>query len=457
MSSRSNVGRILFLAALGGLVVIAGLGAKDAEPKKESAKPDTGKVEAAGPVKPKPLSDNVNKALAYLIKQQHANGGWGQGGGWRVNIQGGGRVEGANVQDPPDVANTCIAALALLRAGHTPRQGEYAKNVAKAVEFICTQIEKSDKDSLYVTDIRGTQVQSKIGPFVDTFLSTMVLAELKGKGADDNSEQRLVAALNKTIAKIEKNQKDDGTFAGNNGWASILSQGLASKGLNRARQLGGQVSDLALQRDQKQAVVGLDKKSGDFAAAPVARPAAGGRSGLTKGEPAATSAPSDAGVPIYNVSGRTAALQEAVNSLKRDEKKNNDILNSPTAPKEQKEKARAELGRLKDAEESQMAATRGLVNRLNDKQFIAGFGSNGGEEFLSFMNISETMLVKGGKDWETWDKTVTDSLNRIQDKDGGWSGHHCITGRTFCTSSALLVLLADRAPVPVVAKEKDKK
>jgi len=43
---------------------------------------------------------------------------------------------------------------------------------------------------------------------------------------------------------------------------------------------------------------------------------------------------------------------------------------------------------------------------------------------------------------------MTDNLERIQNRDGSWSGHHCITGRTFCTAAALLVLLADRAPRP---------
>jgi len=33
----------------------------------------------------------------------------------------------------------------------------------------------------------------------------------------------------------------------------------------------------------------------------------------------------------------------------------------------------------------------------------------------------------------------------IQNQDGTWTGHHCITGRTFCTSAALLVLTVDRA------------
>jgi hypothetical protein len=455
------------LAALAGLTALAGLGAKDTETKKEPAKADASKSESAAkvtPVKAKPLSENVKKGLAYLVKQQHENGGWGQGGGWRIGNQGGGRVEGAGVKDPPDVANTCIATLALLRAGNTPKEGEYAKNVAKAIEFICANIEKSDKDSLYVTEIRGTQVQSKIGPFVDTFLSTLVLAELKGK-SDENTEKRLVAALNKTVAKIEKHQKEDGTFAGNHGWATSLSQALCSKGLNRAFQNGAMVSDQAIQRDNKNSVAGLDKKSGDFKAAAPAAPVAG----TAPAGPAATarsaaptsaagaSAPSDAGVAIYSVSGKTAGLQETYNSLKAQEKKNKDVLESKTTTKEQKERAKAQLDQLKDVQEAQVAATRGLVNQVQDARFVAGFGSNGGEEFLSYMNISETLLVKGGADWAKWDKSVTDNLNRIQDKDGGWSGHHCITGRTFCTSSALLVLLADRAPIPVAVKGQEKK
>ena len=43
---------------------------------------------------------------------------------------------------------------------------------------------------------------------------------------------------------------------------------------------------------------------------------------------------------------------------------------------------------------------------------------------------------------------MTENLERVQNADGCWSGHHCITGRTFCTATALLVLMADRAPRP---------
>src|SRR5437773_1593311 len=143
-----------------------------------------------------------------------------------------------------------------LRATESP--DEAAKNVVKAIEFICTHIEKSDPKSLYVTDIRDTQVQTKIGPYVDTFLASLVLAEMKGRMPDDKSEKRMIVALNKTIGKIEDNLKADGTFEGNNGWASVLSQGLCSKGLNRARQAGVQVKDETLFRSEKQATLGLD-------------------------------------------------------------------------------------------------------------------------------------------------------------------------------------------------------
>ena len=56
-----------------------------------------------------------------------------------------------------------------------------------------------------------------------------------------------------------------------------------------------------------------------------------------------------------------------------------------------------------------------------------------------------SLLAKGGADWEKWSKSMTTNLYNIQNSDGTWSGQHCITGRTFCTSAALLVLMTDRA------------
>src|SRR5262249_30916921 len=94
-----------------------------------------------------------------------------------------------------------------------------------------------------------------------------------------------------------------------------------------------------------------------------------------------------------------------------------------------------------------------VIGRLDDERFVSGFGSNGGEEFLSYMTIAESLVTRGGDEWKRWDARMTRNLGRVQNGDGSWSGHHCITGRTFCTATALLMLMADRTPVPVSAKE----
>jgi len=436
MSWKRNLGLGLHFAAMGGILAVGGLiraaDSKDSKTTKEPPMP----VWATTAVKPKELSDNVKKGLEWLAKSQQDNGGWSQGGGWRMNKDGGGRVEGGQVQDPADLGNTCIAVLALVRAGSTPTEGPYAKNVAKGIEFICKKVEAADGKSLTITDVKGTQLHSKIGPFVDTFLTTMVLAEVKGRGTDKDLDKRMVAALDKTVSIIEKNQKEDGTFAGNNGWASVLSQGLAMKGLNRAAQAGGKVDAKTLERAQKLAADSYDPKAGRF------------KNAGEKAPGAAT----DAGIGLYGQSADLANLQETVNTLRGKKEANDKILADPKAKEADKNKAKDDNKKIAETEKLNEEAVKSVAKQAQDRKFVAGFGNNGGEEFLSFMNISETLLVKGGEDWEKWDKSITDAANKAQDKDGSWQGHHCITGKTFCTAAALLVLTADRAPIPVAAK-----
>jgi hypothetical protein len=433
MRKQVRIRFMLFLTVLSGAVWFAWLRADNPAPQREPTQPDTVKVDTpaapwATALQPKPLSEPVQRGLAFLVSQQHANGGWSQG---EEAAQMGNTAN--MIKDTPNVADTCMATLAFLRAGHTPKEGVYAKNIAKAMEYLCSQIEKTNQDSLYVTEVRGTRLQGKLGPYVDTFLAALVLAEMKGRMPEEKSEQRLLAALNKTVAKIERHQRDNGTWANESGWAPILCQALACKGLNRARQAGIPVADRTLERAEKYAASNFDAKSRQF---------------KTDGS---------ANVALYAGTGNTVALGEAVNTFKQVEGHLRTVADSPSAKPEDRQAAQVQLRKGGETEKAQQAAADALVRRLDDKQFLQGFGSNGGEEFLSYLNISETLLLKGGKEWDAWDKSVTENLNRIQNQDGSWSGHHCITGRTFCTSAALLVVMADRAPVPVAAKMKDMK
>ena len=85
-----------------------------------------------------------------------------------------------------------------------------------------------------------------------------------------------------------------------------------------------------------------------------------------------------------------------------------------------------------------------LVNKDN-----TAFSQAGGEEYLAFHLITETMLQKGGNDWATWFPTIRDKIIGVQNADGSWTGHHCITSRTFCTAAAILVLTAPNRYLPI--------
>jgi hypothetical protein len=414
-------------------------------------------------VKPKDLSAAVKKGLEYLVKNQQEDGGWNQGGGWRIGNTGGGRVEGAKVEDPSDIGNTCFVLLALLRSGSTATDGDYKDAVKKGLKFVITRVEKSDSDSLYVTDVKGTQLQSKIGQYVDTFLVNLTLAEFRGKAGDQ--EKPLIAALEKTMTKIVKHQTADGGFAGNNGWAPTLSVGIANKGLTRARERGAVVDEVVLKRALAQSNAAA---AGTAPPAAVAGPAGRTEAAVAPGRPAApgvaaerplAGAAGDAGVALYRVGQGAGNAQDIVNSLRLDAEKAKKVLSDSNATKDQKEQAMKQVEEFKKADKANDDVQTKLAQNVRNDAFVAGFGNNGGEEFLSFMNISESLVLKGGKDWDDWNTKMITGLEKAQDKDGSWQGHHCITGKTFCTAGALLVLMADRTPFPleVIKAAREKK
>ena len=80
------------------------------------------------------------------------------------------------------------------------------------------------------------------------------------------------------------------------------------------------------------------------------------------------------------------------------------------------------------------------------------FTQAGGEEYLAFHLINECMLQEGGRDWQKWFPCVRERLIEAQNKDGSWTGHHCITSRTFCTAASLLVLTSPNRYLPISQK-----
>jgi hypothetical protein len=416
------------LAAAALLSTTLACGKPSREPAAETKKPTPVAVAKRTAVTPKPVSDTVRRGLTWLASHQLESGGWGQGDEVSHLRRGEPSRETANVGD------TSMALMAFLRAGNTARTGDYQTEVQRGIEYVLGQIEASDDTSLYVTDVRGTRVQAKIGQYADTFAALMMLNEAKGSMRDGVANARVEQAIRKVVKKVEHNQREDGTWA-NDGWAPVLTQALAAKGLNRVAQNGFTVSTAVLDRVEKAANGRLDARTGAF------------------------DLEGSAGIGLYGAAAAAPASDSAATKRqKADELKERasgkDQRRRAPAPQAPDMPTQAEVDRAEEeaqqAEASARKVERALIARLDDAHFIAGFGNNGGEEFLSHIMIAESLVLRGGEEWAKWDAAMTSLMAGIQNEDGSWTGHHCITGRTFCTAAALLVLLADRTPVPDV-------
>jgi hypothetical protein len=153
-----------------------------------------------------------------------------------------------NTWNGNDVANTAVAAAALLHTGNMPTTGEYHDALQRAVSFILRHVDESPAEGLAVTDLKGTQIQRKLGPYIDTFLTSKLLAELDGNMGDAKANAHVRQGLQKCVAKIEKNQLKDGSWNVAGGWAPILGTSMASQSLYKAQQKGVGVSEMAMDK-----------------------------------------------------------------------------------------------------------------------------------------------------------------------------------------------------------------
>ena len=342
----------------------------------------------------------------WLASVQGNNGGWGQDGGETSFVRVGENLE----SNGNDLANTAVAVLALVEAGHTPDSGKHRAVVQRGLEFVLHQVEASPEEGLAVSSITGTQIQRKLGPYIPTFLTARLLAEIDGEMTDPKLNRRVHAALEKCVRKIEQNQESDGSWNVSGGWAPILGTSMASRSLAIAKDKKVDVSEMVLAR-----VDNYTKLSAKAVAAPVAAARASGLAGGVSSrsvESALAADASSAGVALY----KGAQVLEQLSRTEEDRERNAD----------------------------EIAAISG---QLANGRFVRGFGSMGGEEFFSYLNISDSLRRTGGHEWEAWNGKIKTQLVRMQNDEGSWAGHHCITGRVAVTSAAVLTLLADQQPL----------
>jgi hypothetical protein len=392
----------VLVALLGGVAIWAQKPARD--PGKNAGnneKPATtrqgasvGKASAV----PTPADLAVEKGAKWIASVQGGDGGWGQDGGDPSYVRPNVPLESKG----NDVANTAIAALALLRAGN-----QYRPNVERAVNFILQRVEASRSDGLSITDSnQHTQVQRKLGPFIDTFVASMLLAQVDGTLPKLNA--RIRTDLEKCVAKIERNQTKDGSWNTGGGWAPILGTSLASRSLDAAQQKGVKVDQSVIARADDYTLKSQKERASAGSGTGVGPGRGGGVGASYDASMGAVSLTASAGVGLYQDA-------QALEQLSR-------------TPESQQKNAK------------EIAAING---RLSEPRFVEGYGSIGGEEFFSYLNISDSLRRLGGKEWSDWHSKITQKILKLQNDDGTWAGQHCITGRVAVTSAAILNLTTD--------------
>ena len=362
---------------------------------------------------PPPPAPFVVKGVDWLVAAQHEEGGWGGGSHSRQDV----RDPHAVKMDP---GTTAFAAMALVRSGHSIDRGEHAEAVRKATDYLLAVVEAAEDKGPYITDVRGTQPQAKMGQQVDTALASQFFSRLLPDVEGTELEPRVTAAIDKCLEKIQKSQDKSGAW-GQGGWAPVLQTSLMTNALE---------TGVALDRD-------VDVEVLDQARAY--------QRGLVV-EGGKVRADAAAGVPLYAAASNIRAnanvakqAQELVASGKADGTLPEDAeVSSETL--EKLGVAGSDARVLADSFDQNRIAK----SRMFDEALLSGFGNNGGEEFLSYMLKSESLVIDGGDEWQTWNSKMHDRLAKVQNENGSWSGHHCITSPVFCTAAAISCLTAER-------------
>ena len=362
-------------------------------------------------------------AVDWLAAAQYANGGWGAGQHVRQDVR-----DPHAVQIDP--ATTAFSAMALMRAGHTLSAGKYSNHVRKALDQILNMVETADGQGANITKVVGTQPQRKLGQNIDVAMASQFLTKIRRDVNDDNLAARIDRAIAICIDKIEAGQRADGSMQ-NGGWAPVLQSAMAASALETAVVTGYAVDGAAVRNAKNYQQENIRK----------------GKAGLSDA----------AGIPLYAL----ASAQRATAADARYVRNNiaPAMLQEATSLKQINEVVVRELGRQgKDQEEAEELAeafftSRQVTEQLQDDQVWRGFGNNGGEEFLSYMMTSESMVQQGPDAWEPWYDKITNRFAQIQNADGSWSGHHCITSPVFCTAAVILALTAGDDPDLIAAQE----
>ena len=354
---------------------------------------------------PEFVTTSLDRGLTWITKAQNNDGGWGAGTHSRQDIR-----------DPhvsSDPATTSMVAMALLRTGVKSNDPQ----LTRAIEYLLTSVEKSSPQALNITDQTGTQIQIKLGQNIDVILASQFFSNLLDQIGESPLKERIKRANTVCVNKIQKAQSSDGSMSGS-GWAGVLQSSFAANALESAEKQKIDVDDKVLAQAKAFQKNNYNAGTGDV------------------------KTDMGAGVVLYSVSGSSRSSAKEARRVREEmenARKDGRLPTNAPASAENLEKIGFKPSESREYATAYEVYESAKVQAQRD-EVMDGFGSNGGEEFLSYLQTGEGMVIGKDTQWTKWYDNISGRLVKIQNNDGSWNGHHCITSPVFCTATCLLIL-----------------
>ena len=414
----------------------------------------------------------LKKSIDWLSSNQSSDGMWGLSGTSVLNVR-----RGRQSYPPqPDVGSgdagtTAVAVMALINylcvESDSNAQAALKKGVTKLLDLvrreeIYTSQNMVSSSSRNAMPPYPTLVERKLGPRVNVALVTQALARLYLALPESSPDRiKIEQALDKCLDELDGQHEQ--FVRPKRGWASILQTASSLVALEYARLCDRKVPEEMLDELRSTLTVLFDERMNRF---DLRRSAGVGLYSFASSIRANASAAATASAilpeeidyesMIESSPGSSASSpgnRPRSSSLPRPYP----VLQRPgldafvpkpvdpdTDPAFLYLKKKMDRTKALELAEAYRKNSKLLDMLERDDGLLRGFGNNGGEEYLSFYLIGQSLQLSDQNSWENWKGKVSKIVKPLQGPDGSWVGQHCITDRSFCTATVILSLLADR-------------
>lgn len=295
---------------------------------------------------------------------------------------------GDDIGYPGDMSETTIAIMALMNDGSTLRRGKYHRQIRRGVDWGLMRIKNGLNFGDAAYQPHHSLVQRKLGPNIDLYHAALLLTLVIPLELDKWERKTAQKKLDELTRRIAGFQRSNGAFEVS--YEPMLTTVMAWMTLRQAHS---------------------------------------------------------AGVTVHG-----ASVDKVLKYLKRD------CLEAKTGIFREKKWGNRErfvtqagalrvfygMGKEKDPE---IRRATNVVLRMRFDQDVGGRA--GGEEFLAALFAVQAMHIGDPKDFKKFYPRITKALMKVQNRDGSWTGHHCITAKVYCTACSVVAMLTPNKLLPM--------